>query len=175
MGQHFRLATLEDAEELHALSLGAYEPNRKLGINFAAATADIALVQQNIHNNVCYVMEENGRIIATVSIRMPWGPQPGPLGLPHIWWFAVDPTLGGKGIGSKLLSWVETTVIRDEWKAPAVTLGTADKHPWLIRMYERRGYERVGEKDLGKGHITIYLRKVLRSDLLQTGHELSGK
>lgn len=166
MVQTFRLATERDGEEILDLSLRAYEPNRKLGINFAAATADIDLVKKNIGDNACYVMEENGQIIATVSIRMPWGPQPGPFGLPHIWWFAVDPELGRRGIGSTLLNWVEETVIRDTLKAPAVSLGTADKHPWLMRMYERRGYERAGEKDLGKGHITVYFRKILRPDLL---------
>ncbi|MBL3614833.1 GNAT family N-acetyltransferase, partial [Bacillus sp. RHFS18] len=54
------------------------------------------------------------------------------------------------------------TVLRDKLKAPFVSLGTADKHPWLIGMYERKGYVRAGEKDLGKGHITIYLKKQLQ-------------
>lgn len=171
MSATFRLATLQDAEEILAVSLRAYEPIRKLGIHFAAATADLTLVQRNIQNNACYVMEEDGQILATVSIRMPWGLQPGPLGYPHIWWFAVEPSLGKKGVGSVLLQWVEETVIRDTLKSPAVTLGTADKHPWLCEMYERKGYERVGEKDLGKGHTTIFLRKVLRPDMLQENSE----
>ncbi|MFM1652130.1 GNAT family N-acetyltransferase [Brevibacillus sp. B_LB10_24] len=167
MARNFRLATVDDAEELLALTLRAYEPIRQLGINFAAATADLELVEKNIRNNACYVMEEEGRIVATVSLRMPWGLQPGPYGLPHIWWFAVEPALGKKGVGSALLQWVEETIIRDTLKAPAVTLGTADKHPWLAQMYERKGYVRVGQKDLGRGHTTIFLRKVLRPDLLQ--------
>lgn len=41
-------------------------------------------------------MEEDGRIIATITLRMPWGKQPGPYGVPHIWWFAVDPDTGKK-------------------------------------------------------------------------------
>ncbi|UUZ80545.1 GNAT family N-acetyltransferase [Paenibacillus sp. P26] len=166
MTQQFRLATLDDANVLLDLSLRAYEPIRKLGIHFTAATADLDTVRKNIDNHACYVMEQDGDIIATVTIRMPWGPQPGPFGLPHIWWFAVDPDTGQKGVGSKLLSWVEETIIRDTLKAPAVSLGTADKHPWLIEMYERKGYVRAGEKDLGKGHITVYLRKELRNDWL---------
>jgi GNAT superfamily N-acetyltransferase len=164
--QNFRLAMLEDAEELLALSLEAYEPIRQLGIHFAAATADIDTVRKNIANNACYVMEQDGRMIATVSVRMPWGPQPGPFGLPHIWWFAVNPKTGQKGIGSTLLHWVEETVIRDTLKAPAVSLGTADKHPWLLQMYERKGYAQAGQKDLGKGHITVFMRKELRSEWL---------
>lgn len=167
MTTSFRLATEQDAPELQILSHAAYEPIRQLGIHFTAATADLETVKTNIRNNACYVMEEDGKIIATVSVRMPWGLQPGPAGVPHIWWFAVDPILGKKGVGSTLLTWIEETVIRDTLKSPAVTLGTADKHPWLIEMYERKGYKRIGEKDLGKGHITVFLRKILRADLIQ--------
>ncbi|MGB9941493.1 sulfur-containing aminoacid acetyltransferase SnaB, partial [Bacillus subtilis] len=159
------LAVERDAEQLLALTLRAYEPIRKLGIRFAAAHADLDLVLQNIRENACYVMEEDGRIIATITLRMPWGKQPGPYGVPHIWWFAVDPGTGKKGIGTKLLQWLEETILRDTLKVPFVSLGTADKHPWLIEMYERKGYVRSGEQDLGKGHITVYMKKQLRHDL----------
>ena len=136
MTRRYRMADESDAKEHLALTEWAYEPIRRLGIHFAAAHADLDLVLNNIRKNACYVMEEDGRIIATVSIRMPWGQQPGPYGVPHIWWFAVDPASG-----------------------------TADKHPWLIDMYERKGYVRSGEQDLGKGHITVYMKKQLRTDL----------
>ncbi|WP_340640195.1 GNAT family N-acetyltransferase [Bacillus atrophaeus] len=165
MQGQYRLAKDSDAEELLALTWRAYEPVRKLGINFAAAHADLELVLNNIRKNACYVMEEDGRIIATISLRMPWGQQPGPFGVPHIWWFAVDPDIGKKGVGSELLQWAEQTVLRDTLKVPFVSLGTADKHPWLIDMYERKGYVRAGERDLGKGHITIYMKKELRTDI----------
>lgn len=97
MSRQYRLATEADADELLSLTLRAYEPIRKLGINFAAATADKELVLNNIQKNACYVLEEDGRILATISLRMPWGPNPGPYGVPHIWWFAVDPETGKKG------------------------------------------------------------------------------
>lgn len=165
MKPRYRLAVERDAEQLLELTLRAYEPIRKLGIRFAAAHADLDLVLQNIRKNACYVMEEDGRIIATITLRMPWGKQPGPYGVPHIWWFAVDPGTGKKGIGTKLLQWLEETILRDTLKVPFVSLGTADKHPWLIEMYERKGYVRSGEQDLGKGHITVYMKKQLRHDL----------
>lgn len=91
MKPRYRLAVERDAEQLLELTLRAYEPIRKLGIRFAAAHADLDLVLKNIRENACYVMEEDGRIIATITLRMPWGKQPGPYGVPHIWWFAVDP------------------------------------------------------------------------------------
>jgi ribosomal protein S18 acetylase RimI-like enzyme len=81
--------------------------------------------------------------------------------VPHIGWLAVHPEHGQKGIGSRLLRWLEETIVRDTLKCPKVTLGTADKHPWLAKMYERQGYQRIGERDLGRGHITIYFQKTL--------------
>lgn len=77
MSRQYRLATEADADELLSLTLRAYEPIRKLGINFAAATADKELVLTNIQKNACYVLEEDGRILATISLRMPWGRIPG--------------------------------------------------------------------------------------------------
>ena len=157
----FRQATLEDGPALLDLSLRAYEPIRQLGIHFAAATADLALVEKNIRNNMCLVMLENGRLLSTISARMPWGPTPGPFGVPHLWWFASDPDAGRKGIGREMITWAEETLLRDKLKSPAVSLGTADKHPWLIDMYKRRGYEVEGSKDLGRGHLTIFMKKIL--------------
>ena len=162
----FRMATLDDAPEVLELSLRAYEPIRKLGINFAAATADLALVEKNIRQHLCYVMEENGSIVSTISVRMPWGPSPGPFGVPHLWWFASDPDAKRKGVGRELITWCEEAIIRDTLKSPSVSLGTADRHPWLIDMYKRRGYEIQGSKDLGKGHITIFMRKILIPELM---------
>lgn len=175
MDRKIRLATFEDGLKLLDLILRAYAPIRELGINFAAATADISLVQNNIKNNMCYVVEENDQLIATCSLRMPWGLQPGPCGVPHLYWVAVDPEVKKQGLASMLLTYVEETIIRDTLKSPAVTLGTADKHPWLVEMYEKRGYEKVGSADLGRGHTTIYLRKVLSPELFSKVEKNNNK
>lgn len=72
MGYTFRLATEADIEALLELTTRAYEPIRELGIQFQAAHADFALVQKNVQKNLCYVMEENGELLSTLSLRMPW-------------------------------------------------------------------------------------------------------
>ena len=42
------------------------------------------------------------------------------------------------------------------------TLGTADRLPWLVAMYERWGFVEFARKRLGnKKHITVYLQKNL--------------
>lgn len=157
-----RMATLKDAPALHELTWRAYEPIRKLGINFAAATADLSLVERNIQEHMCFVMEEEGRIICTVTLRMPWSSQPGPFGVPHIWWLATDPDFKNRGIASRMLTWCEEEMVRDTLKSPAVSLGTAQNHPWLVDMYKRRGYKEIMTKDLGRGHITVFMKKELR-------------
>lgn len=162
----FRQATLEDASALLDLTLRAYQQIRDLGINYAAAHADTELVEYNIRDHMCFVMEDAGRLLSTITLRMPWGPQPGPTNVPHIWWFATDPEVGRRGIGSQMITWCEEHMVRDTLKSPAVTLGIADRHPWLGGMYQRRGYEEIGRKDLGRGHITVFLRKILRPELM---------
>ena len=58
---------------------------------------------------------------------------------------------------------LEQAVLRDQLRAPAYSLGTAESHPWLIQLYEAMGFEKVSKKDLGKGHITVYMQKNLHS------------
>lgn len=157
----FHQATEEQIPELLDLTLRAYEPIRELGIHFAAAAADEELVRKNINENVCFYMKDEGTIVATASVRMPWSPGSSPYEVPHIWWVAVDPEFKRKGYASKLLDFVEKDFLMEQLRCPSVTLGTAKSHPWLAQMYVRRGYEPVGEADLGKGHITVYLEKLL--------------
>lgn len=169
MTTNFRIATVVDAPVIQAISHKAYAPVRELGINFAAATADLATVEKNITNNICLVMEEDGQIVSTISIRMPWGQQAGPFGVPHLWWFASDPDATRKGVGREMITWAEESFIRDTLKSPAVSLGTAEEHPWLVEMYERRGYDIMHKKALGRGHMTVFMKKILNEKLLKGG------
>jgi len=106
-------------------------------------------------------MKDGDEMVATASIRMPWSSHHGPYEIPHIWWVAVAPEYKRKGYASKLLDFIENDYLKDTLHCPSVSLGTAKEHPWLADMYVKRGYEKVGESDLGKGHVTIYLEKLL--------------
>lgn len=157
----FHQATEENIPELRDLSLRAYASIRELGIHFAAATADDALVRKNITENVCFYMKDGDAMVATASVRMPWSPHHGPYEIPHIWWVAVDPEYKRKGYASKILDFLENDYLMNQLHCPSVSLGTAKEHPWLAEMYLKRGYKPVGETNLGKGHITVYLEKLL--------------
>ncbi|MBB3112478.1 GNAT superfamily N-acetyltransferase [Paenibacillus phyllosphaerae] len=161
MSEVYRLAGLEDAERLQVITYEAYALIRELELHWPAANADLAQIQDNVTQNECYVLEVEGKIVATITLSK--GDEVKAItDLPFIKWFAVDPGEQGKGYGNKLLTWVEDAIIRDKVGAPAVTLGTAQKHPWLLPMYERRGYESIHAFDPGNGDGVMHLlRKVV--------------
>ncbi|MPV39116.1 GNAT family N-acetyltransferase [Georgenia subflava] len=156
-----RIATTEDLPAYAELVAGAYGEIRDLGINFAAASAGPEQVAVHLTENVVYVLEDAGRLVSSVSVRYPWGPNPGPYGLPHLGWIATAPDRKREGHAQRLVAHVEDEVLRKRLHAPAVSLGTAEHHPWLTAMYTRLGYRETGRTDLGRGHITVYLTKVL--------------
>ncbi|WP_058302902.1 GNAT family N-acetyltransferase [Gorillibacterium timonense] len=167
MSEQFRRAKREDAEHLQAVIHEAYVLIRELKLNWPAANADVTQVRENVEKNECYVLEADGRIVATITLSKEEEVK-AVTDLPFIKWFAVDPTEQGKGYGDKLLAWVETAIIRDQVGAPAVTLGTAENHPWLLPMYERRGYESIYSFDAGTGEGPMHLlRKVVNPDLIE--------
>lgn len=158
MGEVYRLAELKDAERLLDITYRAYETIRELGLHWPAATADLALIKDNIAKNECYVLEIDGSVEATITLSR--GEEIKALTeLPFVKWFAVNPDARGKRYGGKLLDWVEENVILGKLGAAAVTLATAEKHPWLVPMYERRGYERILELDPQNGDGIMYLMR----------------
>lgn len=40
-----------------------------------------------------------------------------------------------------------------------MSLGTAKEHPWLVEMYERKGYVQAKEKHLAEDYTTVFLYK----------------
>ncbi|PSH65199.1 GNAT family N-acetyltransferase [Phyllobacterium sophorae] len=160
-----RVAGDRDAPALLELLLTAYEPLREMQIRFSATTADIELVQRTIRRHTTFVIERHGTIIGTVSVRFPW-----PMGethltsYPFIHWFAVAPTFKRQAVGTTLLDHVELNFLRDQIKAPAVYLATATRHPWLVGLYERRGYEGF-HKQVNRGDEVLYLRKILNPEI----------
>ncbi|MBO7745849.1 GNAT family N-acetyltransferase [Paenibacillus sp. MWE-103] len=155
MSERIRLATEADAERLQAIIYGAYATIRELELHWPAAHADVALIRANVRASDCYVLEEDGDIVATVT-HSKAGELKGLSELPFLKWFAVDPARQGQGYGGRLLDWTERKAAESE-NAPAVLLATAEKHPWLLPMYERRGYERFHAFDPGNGDGMMHL------------------
>ncbi|NWK84197.1 GNAT family N-acetyltransferase [Staphylococcus sp. GSSP0090] len=159
---NIRIATESDAEVLQQLMHEAFTPLRELGIDWPSVNADLALVKDNLTKNTTFVLEDDKEIISTITVRFPWESKRRISIYPFVWWFATKPSYDGKGIGSKLLKYVEETFLRDTLKVPAVTLGTsARKHPWLLDIYKKRGYEVYAEHENDDGDLGVIMRKVL--------------
>ncbi|WP_028552899.1 GNAT family N-acetyltransferase [Paenibacillus sp. UNC451MF] len=157
MSYTYRLASEEDAEQVLHVIQGAYESIRELGIEFRAVHADLDMIATNIRENSCYILIQDSSVVATLSLKSLKEVTP----YPFLYWFAVDPSYSSQGWGSLLLTYVEERIVRDTLGADGVTLATSKKHPWLLPMYERRGYERFYERDLGKDDQLVYLTKKL--------------
>lgn len=138
----------------------AYQEATGLGVHFKAATATREEVVAHLHGNTAWAFRVGGELVTTVSLRWPWGPNPGPYGLPHFGWLAVPPAHKGQGWGARIMGLVETEVL-GPLRLPAVSLGTAEDHPFLGAMYERQGFHAATRTDLGLGHITQYYLKPL--------------
>jgi hypothetical protein len=157
----FRQLHAGDREEYLTLMLAAYKPIYALGIPFDAATATLEKVTQHIAEHGVYAVFSEGVMRASVTIRYPWGPIPGPFGVPHFGWFGAHPNYKDRRWGREIQEWVEQNILIDKLKAPAVSLGTAVTHPWLKQMYERRGFESIHEVHIGTGHNIVFMKKIL--------------
>ncbi|NQX65270.1 GNAT family N-acetyltransferase [Paenibacillus alba] len=159
MSEIYRLATIEDAEEQFKVIHDAYASIRELGITFKAANADIEVIRENLAANTSYVLEINGSIAATLSLKN----LPELTDLPFLYWFAVAPAFKNQGVGNRLLAYVEEVIVRDTLLAAGVVLATSKKHPWLLPMYERKGYAAFFERPLGETDTLVFMKKTLFS------------
>ncbi len=131
------------------------------------------MVRDNLKHNTTFVLENEKEIISTITVRYPWETTKQISGYPFVWWFAIHPSYDGRGYGSQLLKYVEETFLRDTLKAAAVTLGTSARiHPWLLKIYERSGYESYAEHENDDGDLGVLMRKVLIQE--KFSEEISG-
>ncbi|MFF5946343.1 GNAT family N-acetyltransferase [Staphylococcus pasteuri] len=157
-----RIANEKDTKEIHQLMYEAFTPLRELGIDWPSVNASIEMVKDNIKNNTTFVLELDNTIISTITVRYPWGSVRSISGYPFVWWFATKPEFDGLGYVSQLLKYVEEDFLRDTLKAAAVTLGTsACLHPWLLSIYEKRGYEIYAKHENDDGDLGVIMRKIL--------------
>ena len=89
-----------------------------------------------------YGLYVDGSLVCSISFRMPWIPKATPAVYPHIAHFVTAPEHKGKGYAREVLAEAED-LLRNVYKTPAVTLGTAAEHPWLTKMYESFGFKRI--------------------------------
>ena len=111
-----------DSDAYLALMLAAYAPSRKLGVHFDAATATSEKVEQHLQQHGVYGLFIDNELAASITLRYPWGPLPGPFGLPHIGWFVPIHVFVDSSAGSKFMT---------GWKPTSCATCCAHRHsPW---------------------------------------------
>lgn len=71
MTEQYRLATLEDAEQLQAVTVDAYETIRALNIPFPAGHATLEVIQNNIVQHECYILEKGEKSLPRLPLIEP--------------------------------------------------------------------------------------------------------
>ena len=99
MSLEFRQVREDEVETYQALMHAAYASTLALGIKFDAATADREKTLRHLQSHGVYALYADGIMVSSVTVRYPWGPLPGPFGLPHIGCFGARPEYTGKQYG----------------------------------------------------------------------------
>lgn len=132
----FRESTPSDRPELVSLYCDAYSRLADQGFPTYAADADAEMIAEWQQEATVRVVTKEGELIGAVRIRPERDGK-----LPQIGRIAVRSEWTGEGLGSALLAHAEEQVRgrgHDQ-----VRLATFTDHPFLVEMYESRGYNRV--------------------------------
>ena len=159
--KEFRQLTVDDAAEYHEVLIAGYAENKNYPISFDAINFSQEESRAWILTYPVYGLYVDGSLVCSISFRMPWIPKATPDVYPHIAHFVTAPEHKGQGYAREVLAEAED-LLRNVYKTPAVTLGTAAEHPWLAKMYESFGFKEYKRVQLpGKVHTTIFFKKTL--------------
>ena len=164
------LAARDSLEALTDLLHQAYAPLAAQGMNFSAATQSVGTTQQRIAEGQCFVAEQRGRIVGTVTVCGPYDLHIAPwaAGVPafrdrdtaHFHQFAVDPGVQRQGLGRRLVAECERWARERGYKRMA--LDTAEPATELRAMYRRLGYAEVSHVQWdGKAYRSVIMEKPL--------------
>lgn len=140
MDVSIREATPDDAEVLAPVYRGAYQENIKLGFPAKAASVTTEIVSDWIEEHTVFVASIDSEIVGAVRIEEmePHRAKLSRLGVGEPW--------KGEGVGSRLLDHVEG--FAREHGYTTLCLTTPEDHPYLVKMYRRRGFEQTGDYPL---------------------------
>lgn len=190
------LAARDSFDALTTLLHRAYAPLAARGLNFSAATQDVATTQRRAAEGQCFVAEYRGRIVGTVTVhgvgdpeQLPWSaevPAYRDRDTAHLDQFAVDPALQRRGLGRRLVAACERWAREHGYKRLA--LDVAEDATELCAMYRRLGYTEgaqvqwkgrtyrslVMEKPLDHSPLREHLRLMARYHLWATRELFTG-
>jgi uncharacterized damage-inducible protein DinB/GNAT superfamily N-acetyltransferase len=164
------LAARDSLDALTALLHLAYAPLAAAGMNFTAATQTKATTAKRAAEGQCYVAQQQGRIVGTVTVCGPYaeGAAPWASSVPwfrerntaHFHQFAVHPEMQGQGLGRRLVATCERWALQQGYRRMA--LDTAEPAAELRALYTKMGYADVGHVQWeGKAYRSVIMQKAL--------------
>lgn len=136
-----RTSTEADIPALRELINAAYKELSDKGWNYTATYQDEETTRQRISKGRAFVLEHNGRIIATILFSKEnhfTGKNTAYVGQ-----FAVAPDHKKNGLGTILMDYCEALARSEHYEG--IQLDTAKPATHLVNWYLKRGYAIVGE------------------------------
>lgn len=162
--KEFRQLTAADTAEYHKVLIDGYETIKDYPISFDAIDFTEEESREWIEKYPVYGLYIDGQLVSSITLCMPWVKYSTPDKYPHIAHFVTSPNFKGKGYARETLGHAEKLLI-NQFKTPVVTLGTAQEHPWLPKMYESFGFESYDMVQFrGKEHTTLLFKKELNKN-----------
>ncbi len=156
----------DDLQALTDLIHAAFAPHAARGLRFWGTHQTLEDTAERFASGQGYVAEIDGRVVGTVTLRLPQLDSP-ILAYrdPYTWslvQFAVAPSHKGRGIARTLHAFASQRAISHG--ARTMLIDTAAPALELIETYRRWGYEPCGECD--RRPLTNYLSVLMRRSLV---------
>jgi GNAT superfamily N-acetyltransferase len=143
------LSETDSIDELTALLPRAYAPLGARGLRYTAVSQDAATTRERASKGECYVLADGPTMLGTIVIVPPlarwshcaWYDRPG---VSVVTQFGIEPSLQRRGLGSRLMDFVEQRAA--DLGASEIALDTAEPATHLIALYEARGYRCIGHE-----------------------------
>ncbi|MBY0121659.1 GNAT family N-acetyltransferase [Bacillus sp. S/N-304-OC-R1] len=130
-----------EAETLVNIYRDAYAENESLGLPACASKVTVKEVQDWINNTILLTAKEKQTNTIVATVRFKYSEE----------WqcyvhsrLAVNSLNKGRGLATKLMKHGECML--SEMNEKVVRLTVAQTHPYLPKMYEKKGYKIVGER-----------------------------
>ena len=177
-------AARDSFEAMTRLLHRAYAPLAAAGMNFTAATQTPEMTAKRVAEGQCFVAEQDGQLVGTVTVCGPYGEGEGSWSGDQPWFrdrdtahfhqFAVHPDHQGRGLGSRLVAACEDWARQRGYRRLA--LDTAEPATALRAMYARLGFQLVGHTQwAGKHYRSVILLKALDRSPLREQLELLAR
>jgi ribosomal protein S18 acetylase RimI-like enzyme len=131
---NFRDIRAEDRHSIHQV-LEATGQFTESEIRVALELADTVLEKKDPSYQLI-VAEKKGEFAGYGC----WGQVPLTAGAYDIYWIAVPPDLQGQGVGSRILSFMETQIMKNQGRLILIETSSSEIYQDTRAFYEKRGY-----------------------------------